>query len=127
VRCYRCTEPQFVKQIVSGFERRTRRKRWETLKDDYTWRGPDLDRSVVSDNQLRTVFTRFRDALFTQMFPHRTGEWIPKTLVYANDDAHADRIVDIVREIFGEGNDFCKKITYRSGGKKTAEDLIAVD
>jgi type I restriction enzyme R subunit len=42
---------------LEKIERRTRRKRWETLKDDYTWRGPDLDRSVVSDNQLRTVFT----------------------------------------------------------------------
>jgi type I restriction enzyme R subunit len=59
------------------------------------------------------------------MFPQRSGDWIPKTLIYAKDDAHADRIVDIVRDVFGEGNDFCKKITYRSGGKKTTDDLIA--
>ena len=59
------------------------------------------------------------------MFPLRSGEWIPKTLIYAKDDSHADLIVDKVRDIFGEGNDFCKKITYRAGSKKTAEDLIA--
>jgi len=110
---------------LEKIERRTRRKRWEKLKDDFTWQGAELDRSVVSDNQVRTVLTHFREALFTRMFPHRSGDWVPKTLIYAKDDAHADRIVDITRDVFGEGNDFCKKITYRSGGKKTAEDLIA--
>jgi hypothetical protein len=48
---------------------------------------------------------------------------VPKTLIFAKDDAHADRIVDLVREVFDEGNDFCKKITYRVGGKKTTDDL----
>ncbi|MCW5555018.1 MAG: DEAD/DEAH box helicase family protein [Verrucomicrobiae bacterium] len=110
---------------LEKIERRTRRKRWEKLKDDFTWQGAELDRSVVSDPQIRTVLTHFRDALFTKMFPHRSGDWIPKTLIYAKDDAHADRIVDITRDVFGEGNDFCKKITYRAGSKKTAEDLIA--
>ncbi|MCP5526918.1 MAG: DEAD/DEAH box helicase family protein [Verrucomicrobiales bacterium] len=110
---------------LEKIERRTRRKRWEKLKDDFKWQGGELDRSVVSDTQIRTVLTHFRDALFTKMFPHRSGDWIPKTLVYAKDDAHADRIVDITRDVFGEGNDFCKKITYRAGSKKTAEDLIA--
>jgi type I restriction enzyme, R subunit len=110
---------------LEKIERRTRRKRWEKLKDDFTWMGRELDQSVVSPPQIRTVLTHFRDALFTKMFPQRSGEWIPKTLIYAKDDAHAERIVDIVRDVFGEGNDFCKKITYRSGGKKTTDDLIA--
>jgi type I restriction enzyme R subunit len=110
---------------LEKIERRTRRKRWEKLKDDFTWQGKELDQSVVSPPQIRTVLTHFRDALFTKMFPQRSGDWIPKTLIYAKDDAHADRIVDIARAVFGEGNDFCKKITYRSGSKKTAEDLIA--
>jgi type I site-specific restriction endonuclease len=110
---------------LEKIERRTRRKRWEKPKDDFTWQGRELDRSVVSDNQIRTVISHFRDALFTKMFPHRSGEWVPKTLVFAKDDAHADRIVDVIREVFAEGNDFCKKITYRNGGKKAASDLIA--
>ena len=39
---------------------------------------------------------------------------VPKTLIYAKDDSHADDIVQVVREEFGKGNDFCQKITYRS-------------
>src|SRR6185503_6904688 len=48
---------------LEKIERRTRRKRWEKLSDDYTWQGRELDRSVVSDAQVRTVITNFRDAL----------------------------------------------------------------
>ncbi|MES9951065.1 MAG: DUF559 domain-containing protein [Candidatus Thiodiazotropha sp.] len=50
-------------------------------------------------------------------------EWVPKTLIFAKDDDHCDRIVDAVREVFDEGNAFCKKITYKVG-KKTAEESI---
>ena len=110
---------------LEKIERRTRRKRWLKLQDDFSWQGADLDRSVVSNTQIRTVLTHFREALFAKMFPHRSGDWVPKTLVYAKDDDHASRIVDIVREVFAQDNDFCKKITYRAGSKKTAEDLIA--
>ena len=37
---------------------------------------------------------------------------MPKTLIFAKTDSHADDIIQIVREEFGEGNEFCKKITY---------------
>ena len=40
---------------------------------------------------------------------------MPKTLIFAKDDSHADDIVRICREVFGKGNDFCQKITYRTG------------
>lgn len=40
------------------------------------------------------------------------------------DDTHAEDIVEIVRQEFGKGNQFCKKITYRTTGEKP-EDLIA--
>ncbi len=51
-----------------------------------------------------------KDNLYTQLFTDRSGEWVPKTLIFAKDDSHAEDIVHIVREVFGEGNDFCKKI-----------------
>ncbi|HEY9036828.1 MAG TPA: type I restriction-modification enzyme R subunit C-terminal domain-containing protein, partial [Pseudomonadales bacterium] len=70
------------------------------------------------------IIQTFKDRVFTDVFPDRSGEWLPKTLIFAKDDEHADRIVDAVREIFGEGNEFCKKVTYKVG-KKTAEDTIA--
>ena len=78
-----------------------------------TWWPPD---------QIRTVVRTFRDKLFTEIFPGRTE--VPKTLIFAKDDSHAEDIVEIVREEFGKGNDFCQKITYRTTGEKP-EDLIA--
>jgi len=56
-----------------------------------------------------------------EVFPERT--WVPKTLIYAKDDNHAEEIVDIVREEFGEGNNFCVKITYKTEGEDP-ENLI---
>jgi len=35
-------------------------------------------------------------------------------LIFAKTDSHAEDIIEIVREEFGEENKFCKKITYRS-------------
>ena len=76
----------------------------------------------MTPDQIRTDLLTFRDRLFTEIFPGRTI--VPKTLIFAKDDSHADDIVRIVREEFGKGNDFCQKITYRITGKKP-EDLIA--
>ena len=47
---------------------------------------------------------------------------MPKTLIFAKDDSHAEDIVHIVREEFGKGNDFCKKITYRRARGDKPED-----
>ena len=77
---------------------------------------------MVAPDQIRTVVREFRDRLFTDIFPGRTE--VPKTLIFARDDSHADDIVQIVREEFGKGNDFAQKITYRTTGEKP-ENLIA--
>jgi type I restriction enzyme R subunit len=102
-------------------ERETRKKRWEQLDDDFAYDPNQLDRDVVAPDQIRTVIRTFRDKLFTEIFPGRT--WVPKTLIFAKDDAHAENIVEIIREEFGKGNDFAKKITYRTTGAKP-KDLI---
>src|SRR6202795_326709 len=65
------------------------------------------------------VIRTFRDRLFTEIFPGRTT--VPKTLIFAKDDSHAEEIVQIVREEFGKGNDFCQKITYRTTGASPKE------
>ena len=49
---------------------------------------------------------------------------MPKTIIFAKDDSHADDIVDIARTEFGKGNEFCQKITYRTTGVPP-EQLIA--
>jgi type I restriction enzyme R subunit len=109
--------------IVTQFrERQTRRTRWEKLDEDLTYTATQLDRAVVSRDQIRTVFETYRDRLFSEIFPGRSE--VPKTLIFAKDDAHADEIVQIAREVFGKGNEFAAKITYKATGKK-ADELIA--
>jgi len=99
----------------------TRKVRWEQLDEDIEYSPNQLDRDVVAPDQIRTVIRDFKEKLFTEIFPGR--EEVPKTLIYAKDDSHAEDIVHIVREEFGRGNDFCKKITYKTTGEKP-EDLI---
>ena len=82
----------------------TRSTRWEQLDEDFEYAPQQLDRAVVAPDQIRTVIRTYRDALFTDIFPGRTE--VPKTLVFAKDDSHAEDIVHILREEFGKGNDF---------------------
>jgi len=98
---------------VDKRDRQTRKVRWEQLDEVLAYEASDLDRDVVATDQIRTVLETFRDKVFTEMFPGRTD--LPKTLIFAKDDSHADDIVRICREVFGKGNDFCQKITYRTG------------
>ena len=93
---------------------RTRAVRYRDLDSNLDYTKNDLDRSVVSPNQIRTVLETYKNRVFTELFPDRTGEWLPKTLIFAKDDNHAEEIVHAVREVFGEGNDFAKKITYQT-------------
>lgn len=100
-------------------DRRTRDLRWERPDEDVSYQGKDLDRNVVARDQIRLIVRTFRDQVLRETFPRRTE--VPKTLIFAKGDSHAEDIVDIVREEFGRGNDFCTKITYKSTGKKPRE------
>lgn len=111
--------------FVDKRDKLTRKLRWEQLDEELQYNAKQLDRDVVAPDQIRTVIRTFRDKLFTEIFPGRKE--VPKTLIFAKDDSHAEDILKIVREEFGKGNDFCKKITYqtlRSSGEKP-EDLLA--
>jgi len=94
----------------------TRAERLQLLNQDLTYTANQLDRDVVSESQIRTVLQQFRDKVLPDAFPGRAE--VPKTLIFAKDDSHADDIVRLVREVFAEGNDFCQKITYRTGYTK---------
>src|SRR5881628_1333873 len=111
-------------RVEKGFyvdkrDRFTRKVRWEQLDEDLAYAPNELDRAVVAPDQIRMVIRTFRDRLFTEIFPGRTV--VPKTLIFAKDDSHADDIVKIVREEFDKGNDFCQKITYRTTGASPKE------
>ena len=102
--------------IVPKVDRRTREQRLEALDDDLDYTPSQLDRSVTATDQIRTVLETFRDRLFTEIFPGRST--VPKTLIFAKDDNHAEEIVTQVREVFGKGNDFAAKITYSARNAK---------
>jgi len=117
-------------KIDAGFyvdkrDRQTRKKRWEQLDEDFQYDPNQLDRDVVAEDQIRTVLQSFRDKLFTEIFPGR--DQVPKTLIFAKDDSHADDIVRICREVFDKGNDFCQKITYRTGFVRDVEKKLGSD
>ena len=103
-------------------DRRTRRTTHAELEADLTYTANQLDRDVVAPDQIRLVARTFRDHLFTKIFPGR--EVVPKTLVFAKTDSHADDIVRILKEEFGKGNDFCRKITSKTTGA-SPEDLLS--
>lgn len=92
-------------------DRQTRALRWETPDEDLSYDPNELDRRVVARDQIRTIIHTFRDRLSVDIFPGRME--VPKTLIFAKDDSHAEDIVEIVRDEFGRGNAFCQKITYK--------------
>jgi type I restriction enzyme R subunit len=91
-------------KVEAGFyvdkrDKLSRKVRWEQLADDLEYEAGALDRSVVAKDQIRTVIHTFREKLFMEIFPGRKE--VPKTLVFAKDDSHAEDIVEVVREEFG--------------------------
>ena len=104
-------------QLVEKRERETRARRWETQDDEQAYAATQLDRSVVNLDQIRTVIRTFHDK-WPEIFPGRKE--LPKTLIFAKTDSHADDIIQTVRQEFGESNDFCRKITNGAKNPKSS-------
>ncbi|AMR33682.1 restriction endonuclease subunit R [Mucilaginibacter sp. PAMC 26640] len=109
-------------EYIGKREKLTRKQFWNTLDEEVEYNGRQLDDKVVNPNQLRMIIQAVREQL-PVMFPDRKIEptnttpesfEVPKMLIFAKSDSHADDIINIVREEFAEENKFCKKITYRS-------------
>lgn len=109
-----------AEQLVEKRERETRARRWETQDDEQAYAATQLDRSVVNPDQIRTIIRTFHDK-WPDIFPGRKE--LPKTLIFAKTDSHADDIIQTVRQEFGESNDFCRKIT--NGAKNPKSSLSA--
>lgn len=101
---------------VPTVNRTTREQKLVKLDEELTYTPGQLDRAVTAKSQIRLVLETFRDKLFTEIFPGRRT--VPKTLIFAKDDNHAEEIVQQVREVFGKGNDFAAKITYSTKDPK---------
>jgi type I restriction enzyme R subunit len=102
---------------VDKRERLTRKKFWESVDEDIEYVGKQLDKDIVNPSQIRTIIKAIKENL-PQMFTDRVDKdglfEVPKTLIFAKTDSHAEDIINIVREEFAEQNKFCKKITYKS-------------
>jgi type I restriction enzyme R subunit len=103
--------------FIDRRDKLTRKKRWQQETEDTNYGRNELDKKVVNQSQIRNIIREFKKALRTRIFPNRfdgNGEYeVPKTLVFAKTDSHADDIIREIRKEFDEGNDFCRKITYK--------------
>ncbi|HET8865744.1 MAG TPA: type I restriction-modification enzyme R subunit C-terminal domain-containing protein [Gracilimonas sp.] len=99
-----------AEEFVDKREKLTRKTRWEQLEDEVEYTSTSLDKDIVNPSQIRNIIKAFKNKL-PEIFPGRTE--IPKTLIFAKTDSHADDIIQMVREEFAEGNEFCKKVTYK--------------
>lgn len=103
--------------LIDRRSRQTRKKFWEALDEDEVYSGKQLDKDIVNPSTIRTIIKATKDNL-PAMFPDRIDSKgvfeVPKLLIFAKTDSHAEDIIEIVREEFGEENKFCKKITYKS-------------
>ncbi|WP_225827279.1 DEAD/DEAH box helicase family protein [Streptomyces naphthomycinicus] len=98
-------------------DRQTRAQRYEELDEDFTYTAAQIGRTVITQDEIRAVLTTYRDH-WQRWFPGRAE--LPKTLVFAAGDDHAEEVLKQVKEVFGRGDEFAKKITYRS--RATGDD-----
>jgi len=109
-------------EYVEHRERLSRKKRMELQDEDEIYTSKQLDKDVVNPNQIRTIIKTFKEHL-PEIFPERMDKdgtfEVPKTLVFAKTDSHADDIIQAVRNEFAEENRFCRKITYKADDPKS--------
>jgi type I restriction enzyme R subunit len=109
-------------EYIEHRERLSRKKRMELQDEDEEYSSKQLDNDVVNPNQIRTIIRTFKENLpgiFEKRYDKNGIFEVPKTLIFAKTDSHANDIIDIVREEFAEENKFCKKITYTSDDPKS--------
>ncbi|MBK8592255.1 MAG: DEAD/DEAH box helicase family protein [Sandaracinaceae bacterium] len=97
--------------VIKKRDRATRKERWETVDEDVSYTAPQVDRSVVVPDQIRTVIRELKARMLTDIFPGRPA--IPKTLIFAKSDDHAEDILRILREEWPLSNEEAVKVTYK--------------
>ena len=103
----------------------TRKIGYESLEEDLEYSKADLDRSVLAPSQIRMILETYKNKVFDQLFPERERSFLPKTLIFAKDDNHAEEIVRLAREVFNADNEFAQKITYNIGNQNPQELINA--
>ena len=102
-------------ETVEELSRRTGHKISRVVEDGWDFTPSQLDRAVENEATVRLVLETYRDAVYTKLYPARKPDFsaLPKTLVFAKSDRHADLIVRVARDVFaGQSPAFAQKITY---------------
>ncbi len=89
-------------------------------KEAKNYSKTELNRSVINPAQIKLVLQTYKDAVYRDMFndPQREPnfDYLPKTLIFALNEAHATNIVNIAKEVFERDDDrYVQKITYSAG------------
>ncbi|MET8169998.1 DEAD/DEAH box helicase family protein [Streptomyces sp. NPDC005329] len=105
-------------------DRQTRTQRYEELDEDFEYTTSQLGRTVITEDEIRAVLTTYRNN-WQRWFPGRAD--LPKTLVFAAGDDHAEEVLKQAKEVFGRGDEFAKKITYRSRQNGDDPDALIND
>lgn len=95
-----------------------------TVNERVDYAPTQLDRSVINPNQIESVLSAYKTAIYADLYPDREKKWeyIPKTLIFAKDDNHATEIVKAAEKVFADSftngkvpEGFARKITYSAG------------
>lgn len=89
------------------------------IPDELNFEVEQFNRNVITEGFNRAVLEE------VSLYLDPTGEG--KTLIFAVDDAHADLVVKILKEIYAEqgvDNDAIQKITGSIGDKKRVEEAV---
>jgi type I restriction enzyme R subunit len=86
----------------------------DQVEDERQFETTEVERSITSPDSNRKIMEEIRK--YAEEHQEQTGRF-PKTLIFAVNDlphtSHADSLVDIARDVFGQGDSFVQKITGR--------------
>lgn len=78
-------------------------------KETKNYTKEELNRSIINPAQIKLILNTYRDIVYTELFndPPREAnmDYLPKTLIFALNEAHATNIVNIAKEVFGRTDD----------------------
>ncbi|MGI8906282.1 MAG: DEAD/DEAH box helicase family protein [Candidatus Sumerlaeaceae bacterium] len=100
----------------------TRLERWRKT-DDCVGPSSDFSRDSAMEHEERsladfTLLLALRDRLPREIFPQRTQ--VPKTLLVARDQTHAESLLELTREVFSTNEEFAR-ILSMTGPKASGE------
>ena len=99
-------------ELVKLRDRETGRENDEILEDERQYDSAKIERDITIPDTNRKIVEELYGHAQAHYEQHK--RW-PKTLIFAANDightSHADQIVQLCREVFGQGDEFAVKIT----------------